>query len=202
MFSPYWNIPKSILRQEILPLLEKDPEYLQKNNMQIVSRFAHDAPVYAINEDNIRRLYSGQLHLRQRPGRKNALGHIKFIFPNDYSIYLHDTPAHSLFKNSKRDFSHGCIRVENPNKLAQFVLRSQPEWDAIKIKETMRARKPKIVDVKNKIPVLIFYSTAFANQTGVAFYPDIYAHDSALMYALAQRSQHFATLHTSMTAAF
>ncbi|WP_221895303.1 L,D-transpeptidase family protein [Bathymodiolus japonicus methanotrophic gill symbiont] len=106
VFNPYWNIPKSILTQEILPLLEKDPEYLQKNNMEIVSRFAHNAPVYAINEVNIQRLYNGQLHLRQRPGRKNALGHIRFIFPNSHNIYLHDTPAHSLFKRSKRDFSH------------------------------------------------------------------------------------------------
>ncbi|MCK5871082.1 MAG: L,D-transpeptidase family protein [Methyloprofundus sp.] len=127
VFSPYWNIPKSILTEEILPLLEKDPDYLQKNNMEIVSRFTHDAPVYAINENSISRLYSGQLNLRQRPGRKNALGNIKFIFPNNYAIYLHDTPALSLFKRNKRDFSHGCIRVENPNKLAQFVLRKQPE---------------------------------------------------------------------------
>ena len=202
VFNPYWNIPKSILMQEILPLLEKDPDYLQKNNMEIVSRFTHNAPVYAINKNNIRRLYSGQLHLRQRPGRKNALGHIKFIFPNNYNIYLHDTPAHSLFKRNKRDFSHGCIRVENPNELAQFVLRNQPEWDAAKIKEAMKANKPSILDVKQKIPVLIFYSTAFINRTGLAFYPDIYDHDNTLKHALAQRSKLFTTLHTSMLAAF
>ena len=202
VFNPYWNIPKSILIQEILPLLEKDPDYLQKNNMEIVSRFTHNAPVYAINKNNIRRLYSGQLHLRQRPGRKNALGHIKFIFPNNYNIYLHDTPAHSLFKRNKRDFSHGCIRVENPNELAQFVLRNQPEWDAAKIKEAMKANKPSILDVKQKIPVLIFYSTAFINRTGLAFYPDIYDHDNTLKHALAQRSKLFTTLHTSMLAAF
>ncbi|TXK94219.1 hypothetical protein BMR02_14170 [Methylococcaceae bacterium HT1] len=85
---------------------------------------------------------------------------MKFIFPNNYAIYLHDTPALSLFKRNKRDFSHGCIRVENPNKLAQFVLRKQPEWDAQKIQEAMQAEKPSIVDVAQKIPVLIFYSTA------------------------------------------
>jgi len=166
--------------------------------MEIVSRFAHDAPVYAINENNIKSLYSGQLNLRQRPGRNNALGHIKFIFPNNYAIYLHDTPAHSLFRQSKRDFSHGCIRVENPNELAKFVLRNQPEWDTTKIKEAMKANKPNIVDVKQKIPVLIFYSTALASLTGVSFYPDIYEHDSSLISALGQRSKLFATQHTSM----
>ena len=202
VFSPYWNIPESILTQEILPLLEKDPDYLQNNNMEIVSRFSHNAAVYAINENNIKRLYSGQLNLRQRPGRKNALGHIKFIFPNNYSIYLHDTPAHSLFRHNKRDFSHGCIRVENPNELAKFVLQKQPEWDAIRIKEAMRAKKPSIVDVKQKIPVLIFYTTAFVSNKGVAFYPDIYDYDRTLKSALTQRSELFTTLHTSMIAAF
>lgn len=202
VFNPYWNIPKSILTQEILPLLEKDPEYLQKNNMEIVSRFAHNAPVYAINEVNIQRLYNGQLHLRQRPGRKNALGHIKFIFPNSHNIYLHDTPAHSLFKRSKRDFSHGCIRVEKPNSLAQFVLRNQPEWDETKIRKVLRTNKPSIIDVTHKIPMLIFYSTALADQKGVAFYPDIYGHDSTLKYALAQRSELFSPAPSSMLAGF
>ncbi|WP_233144754.1 L,D-transpeptidase family protein [Methyloprofundus sedimenti] len=198
VFSPYWNIPKSILTQEILPLLKKDPDYLQNNNMEIVSRFAHDAAVYAINENSISRLYSGQLNLRQRPGRNNALGHVKFIFPNNYAIYLHDTPAHSLFRRSKRDFSHGCIRVEKPNELAMFILRNQPEWDAAKIKEAMRSNKPGIVNVKQKIPVLIFYSTALASPTGVSFYPDIYEYDNSLISALDQRSKLFATLQTSM----
>ncbi|WP_428353249.1 L,D-transpeptidase family protein [Methyloprofundus sp.] len=202
VFNPYWNIPESILLQEILPLLEQDPDYLQKNNMEIVSRFAHDAPVYALNETNIQRLYNKQLHLRQRPGRKNALGHIKFIFPNNHNIYLHDTPARSLFKRSKRDFSHGCIRVENPNILAEFVLSNQSEWNATKIKQTMRSNKPSIVDVKQKIPVLIFYSTALPSPAGIAFYPDIYDHDSALTVALDQRSKIFATVQTPLLVAF
>jgi len=202
VFSPYWNIPDSILNNEILPLLEKKPDYIQNNNMEIVSQFSHSASVYATNEENINRLHSGELNLRQRPGRKNALGHIKFIFPNNYNIYLHDTPARSLFRRSKRDFSHGCIRIENPDKLAQFVLRNQPEWDAIKINKAMRARKPSIVDIKQKIPVLIFYNTASANKGEVDFYPDIYDHDSTLKSALEQRSALFSTLHTSLLAGF
>lgn len=115
---------------------------------------------------------------------------------------MHDTPVHSLFRRSKRDFSHGCIRVENPNELAQFVLRKQPEWDATKIKEAMNTNKPSIIDVKQKIPVLIFYSTALASPTGVSFYSDIYEHDNSLMSALDQRSKLFATLNTSMLATF
>lgn len=202
VFSPYWNIPESILKDEILPLLKEQPDYLQSHNMEIVSRFSHHAPVLEINEENIQRLYNGQLNLRQRPGRKNALGHIKFIFPNKHNIYLHDTPAHSLFRHNKRDFSHGCIRIEQPSALASFVLKNQPEWDTTKIKQAMRAKKPRIVDVNQSIPVLIFYTTASATKEGVAFYPDIYNHDNNLTSALAQRSELFTTQHTSMIAAF
>lgn len=189
VFNPYWNIPKSILTKEILPLVEQDPDYLQHNNMEIVPRFSHQATVLPINKENISRLYSGELHLRQRPGRKNALGHIKFIFPNNHKVYLHDTPALSLFKRNQRDFSHGCIRVEDPNALARFVLQKQPEWSSEKIQQTITNEETGIVDLVQKIPVLIFYTTALATKTGVAFYPDIYDHDPQLISALTERSQ-------------
>lgn len=189
VFSPYWNIPKSILSKEILPLVEKDTDYLQRNNMEIVAQFSHQAETLPINQENIKLLYSGELHLRQRPGSGNALGHIKFIFPNSHKVYLHDTPALSLFRRTQRDFSHGCIRVENPNKLALFVLQGHPEWDDTKIHNAMAANKPNIVNIKQSIPVLIFYTTALVTATGTAFYPDIYDHDSTLQSALAERSQ-------------
>ena len=189
VFSPYWNIPKSILTNEILPLIEKNPDYLQNNNMEIVAQFSHQATVLPINQENISRLYNGELHLRQRPGSDNALGHIKFIFPNSHKVYLHDTPALSLFKRTQRDFSHGCIRVENPNKLAMFVLQGQPEWDTTKIYDAMTANEPNIINIKQSIPVLIFYTTALETKAGTAFYPDIYDHDSILQSALAERSQ-------------
>jgi len=189
VFNPYWNIPKSILTKEILPLVEKKPDYLQHNSMEIVSRFSHQATALPINEENIRRLYSGQLHLRQRPGPKNALGHIKFIFPNNHKVYLHDTPALSLFSRAQRDFSHGCIRVENPRALAEFALQDHPEWDSSKIKQVITANEPSIVNIKQKIPVLIFYTTALATKAGIAFYSDIYDHDSLLDSALVERSQ-------------
>lgn len=202
VFSPYWNIPKNILKKEILPLLEKTPDYLQSHHMEIVSQFSQNTSVLAINEENISRLRTGQLHLRQRPGRRNALGHVKFIFPNNHAIYLHDTPARSLFNRSKRDFSHGCIRVEKPHALAEFVLQNQPGWDAKRIKRAMRANKTSIVDITQNIPVLIFYNTASANDAGVSFFADIYDHDNTLKAALVQRSELFATLHSPIVAGF
>ena len=189
VFNPYWNIPKNILTEEILPLVEKKTDYLQNHNMEIVSQFSHQATALPINEENINRLYSGQLHLRQRPGPGNALGHIKFIFPNNYNVYLHDTPALSLFNRQQRDFSHGCIRVENPSKLAIFALQEQPEWDDTKIQSAMTSNEPSIVDLKQTIPVLIFYTTTLVTKTGTVFYPDIYNHDSILQSALVERSQ-------------
>lgn len=189
VFSPYWNIPNSILTKEILPLLAQKPDYLQRNHMEIVANFSNDAIALPINAENITSLKNGHLKLRQRPGKHNALGHIKFIFPNAYKVYLHDTPTLSLFKRPQRDFSHGCIRVENPSALAQFVLQNQPEWDDIKIRKAMTANVPLTVNVKRNIPVLIFYITALATKTGVSFYPDIYNHDHTLKSALAERSQ-------------
>lgn len=202
VFSPYWNIPESILINEILPLYDKEPDYLERNNMEIVARFTHNAKVFPINDKNIQRLHNGQLFLRQRPGYRNALGHIKFIFPNDYAIYLHDTPALSLFNRTKRDFSHGCIRVEHPNTLAQFVLKNQSQWDANKIKQAMRATKPEIVNLKQHIPVLIFYTTTMASKSSLSFYPDIYHHDSHLKSALNLRSTLFNSRHSPLLAAF
>ena len=189
VFNPYWNIPKNILIEEILPLVEKKQDYLQNHNMEIVTQFSHHAAVLPINEENINRLYSGQLHLRQRPGPANALGHIKFIFPNNHNVYMHDTPARSLFNRQQRDFSHGCIRVESPNKLAMFVLQEQPEWDNTKIQAAMTANEPRIVDIKQTIPVLIFYTTTLVTKTGTVFYPDLYKHDNLLQSALVERSQ-------------
>jgi len=189
VFRPYWNIPFSILTEDILPLLEREPSYLEHNDLEIVANFSHQATPLPSTPENIKQLYSKQLHLRQRPGRKNALGHIKFMFPNNYNIYLHDTPGTSLFSRSKRDFSHGCIRVENPSALALFALRNNSDWTKQKITEAMYSGAPSIVNLKQKIPVLIFYSTALATTSGVSFYPDIYNHDSALSTAIAERSQ-------------
>jgi len=192
VFRPYWNIPYSILTEEILPLLERDPTYLERNDLEIVANFSHQATPLPSTPENIKQLYSKKLYLRQRPGRKNALGHIKFMFPNNYNIYLHDTPGTSLFSRTKRDFSHGCIRVENPSALALFTLRNNSGWTEQKIAEAMYSDAPSIVDLEQKIPVLIFYSTALATQSRVSFYPDIYNHDNALKTTITERSRSLA----------
>jgi murein L,D-transpeptidase YcbB/YkuD len=192
VFNPYWNIPKSILHKEILPLLTKKPDYLERNNMEIVARFTKNATVLPANTENIASLYTDELKLRQRPNAHNALGRLKFIFPNQYKVFLHDTPAHGLFNRTRRDFSHGCVRVANPQALAHFVLNNQPEWDEKAIAAAMRADTPIIASVNKTIPVLIFYTTALVNKTEISFYPDIYEHDSALQAALNMRSQNLA----------
>jgi murein L,D-transpeptidase YcbB/YkuD len=123
--------------------------------------------------------------IRQRPGKKNALGKVKFIFPNRADVYLHDTPASSLFSRSRRDFSHGCVRVAHPERLAEFVLKEQAGWDTAAIEKAMKMTKSQRVFLKQPIPVLFFYTTAFFDQDDkLAFYSDIYGHDTVLLEAL------------------
>jgi murein L,D-transpeptidase YcbB/YkuD len=163
VFCPYWNVPQSIVSHEILPAMEKNPGYLDKENMEITG-----------NED-------GLPVIRQRPGGKNALGRVKFLFPNSFNIYLHDTPVKSLFQKDKRAYSHGCIRVKEPEKLANYVLRDQPEWTPARIEEAMNSGEEKFVRVKNPIPVLITYYTAWVDDNGqLNFREDIYGHDADL----------------------
>jgi murein L,D-transpeptidase YcbB/YkuD len=155
--------------------------------MEIVPYFSHRAEVLPNNEENIKQLYTDQLRLRQRPGNKNALGDIK---PNDYAIYLHDTPFKDLFRQTKRDFSHGYIRVENPKALAKFILKNRKNWNKEKTNATLKTKEPTIVGVlSSKIPVVIFYTTVLPHKTDVSFYPDIYDLDKPLIAALTARSQ-------------
>jgi murein L,D-transpeptidase YcbB/YkuD len=164
VFSPYWNVPKSIVQKEILPALEKNPHYLEKENMEIIGE-----------ED-------GLPEIRQKPGEKNALGKVKFLFPNSYNIYFHDTPSKSLFAKSKRAFSHGCIRLSDPERMAKYLLRNQPEWSDAKIEEAMNSDKEKFVKVKKPVPVLITYYTAWVDENGeLNFREDIYDHDRELI---------------------
>jgi len=158
VFSPYWDIPPSILRNEILPGIRKDPNYLKRNNMEWVGN-----------------------RVRQKPGPKNSLGLVKFLFPNSYNIYMHDTPAKSLFEKSARAFSHGCIRLGEPEKLAGYLLRDDPQWTAEKINKAMHAGVEKYVTLKNPVPVYIGYMTAYVdNQGRINFRNDVYKRDGAL----------------------
>ncbi len=163
VFSPYWNVPPSIVAKEILPAIEKNPNYIAKENMEITG-----------NDD-------GLPVVRQKPGNGNALGKVKFLFPNSFNIYFHDTPAKSLFEKDKRAYSHGCIRLKEPEKFANYVLRNQPEWTPEKINEAMNSGNEKYVKVKDPIPVVITYYTAWVDDNGrLNFREDIYGHDARL----------------------
>ena len=181
-FMPYWNVPKNILKDEILPKLITNPGYLASQNMEIVGNPARPA---SLNTESLEKLKQGALRVRQRPGNKNSLGKVKFIFPNKDDVYLHDTPANSLFSRSRRDFSHGCVRVENPKALAEFALKNQGKWNADTIKKAMQKSSMQHVVLQNPIPVLFFYTTTFVDQNNnLAFYQDIYGHDTVLLEAL------------------
>lgn len=163
VFSPYWNVPPSIVRNEILPGIRKDRSYLAKHNMEIVSK-SGDLPT-----------------VRQKPGPKNSLGLVKFLFPNSYNIYLHDSPAKSLYNEASRAFSHGCIRVSEPERLANFVLRNDSAWNKTSIQKAMHAGKEKYVTLKKTVPVFIAYFTAFIDRNGkINFRKDIYERDDRL----------------------
>jgi murein L,D-transpeptidase YcbB/YkuD len=155
VFSPYWNIPQDIVQKEILPKIAKDPGYLEKNNME-----ADDKGNY-----------------RQRPGEGNSLGQVKFLFPNHYNVYLHDTPAQALFNRVERDFSHGCVRLDEPMDLARYVLRDQPEWTDEKITAAMQAGTERAVALKQSLPIYLVYFTAWEEGGTLRTVPDVYGLD-------------------------
>jgi murein L,D-transpeptidase YcbB/YkuD len=187
IFWPYWNVPPSILRTEFVPKIAKDPEYLQKNDFEVTTYSGEVVTSGAVSEDVLAQLRAGKLMVRQQPGTKNALGLIKFAFPNADNIYLHSTPSQSAFSDTRRDFSHGCIRVEDPRALATWVLRNNPGWTRERVDGAFEAQKQEQVNLAHEIPVLILYGTAIANEDGrVFFLEDIYGHDKALAKLLAE----------------
>ncbi len=187
VFWPYWNVPPSILRNEIVPKIAKDPEYIQKNNYEVATYSGQVVTDGVVSEDVLKQLRAGKLMVRQKPGPKNALGLVKFIFPNSNNVYLHSTPSQSLFARSRRDFSHGCIRVENPAALAEWVLRNNPGWTREKIDAAFKAQKEQQVNLTNTIPVLIVYGTAVVPESDTAeFFPDIYGFDAKLEKLIAE----------------
>lgn len=182
-FKPYWNVPYNIVKEEILPKLMQDPSYLDKENMELVTTFGNETKAVAFTGSSIAQLKQGTLRIRQRPGKKNALGRVKFIFPNKSDVYLHDTPAQTLFSKSRRDFSHGCIRVANPEGLAEFALKNQ--WSKETIQQALNTPKTRRVILKKSIPVVVFYVTSFIDKyDNLAFYSDVYGYDAVLQEAL------------------
>jgi murein L,D-transpeptidase YcbB/YkuD len=189
IFRPYWNVPSSILRNEVLPALARNPDYLRRHDMELVRGPGDDSPAVEASAANLALLRQGVLRVRQRPGPKNSLGLVKFIFPNDNNVYLHDTPATQLFGRARRDFSHGCVRVEDPPALARWVLRDQPAWTPERIRAAMHGTTQQRVNLTRPVPVILFYVTAMVLPDSAAphFAQDIYGHDARLAHALAQR---------------
>lgn len=184
-FGPYWNVPSSIAQREILPKAFRDPSYLTRNRFEIVRRFSPDAVEIPVSSLSRSQLAPGNFRyqIRQKPGPKNALGLVKFMFPNDYNVYLHDTPEDQLFSERVRAFSHGCIRVQHPADLAAFVLAPQG-WTAAQATSAMDADKWRRVDLSQKLPVYIAYFTAFERGGDLSFRPDLYSQDQRLIRAL------------------
>ena len=189
-FSPYWNVPPSILRNELLPRLENDPAYAKRQDMEVVSTGRDGRAHMTSDSGSVAALRSGEARLRQRPGPGNALGGVKFVLPNTMNIYLHATPARELFERTRRDFSHGCIRVRDPEALAQFVLRGKPEWTPEAIEGAMKSGVNRTVPLAAPVPVVVFYTTAIAAGDGRAlFLADVYGHDRRLLDALRKGSR-------------
>ena len=188
IFRPYWNVPRSILRDETLPAMRRDAGYLARQQMEVVGGPGDDAQPLAVGPDTLAALASGLLRIRQRPGPHNALGLVKFVFPNRESVYMHGTPTPSLFARDRRDFSHGCIRVADPSGLARWVLERVGGWDADRIARAMQAETSARVDLPAPIDVVVFYLTAVVlpEDGAVHFADDIYGHDAALERALAR----------------
>jgi murein L,D-transpeptidase YcbB/YkuD len=187
VFRPYWSVPYSIAKSEFLPRIASDPDYLAKKGFEVVNSRQEVVTSGTVTSDMLAQLRAGKLFIRQTPGPKNSLGLMKFIFPNSYSVYMHDTPAQEFFAKSRRDFSHGCIRLERPADLAVWVLRNNPGWDMDRVRGAMDGSPNQQVNLAQPIPVLIVYGTVIVTEDGlVHFYDDIYGHDAALEKVLAK----------------
>ncbi len=179
-FRPYWNVPQSILTAEILPVLRRNPDFLRAHRMEVVGA-GGQALGDKVTPNILSGLSRGVLSLRQKPGPSNALGLIKFAFPNAAAVYMHGTPESGLFAQTRRDFSHGCIRIEDPAALAAWVLHDQPEWNPDRIAGAMNDPETRRVSLVRPIPVAVFYTTVVATPEGqTLFYPDIYGQDRRL----------------------
>ena len=181
IFRPYWNPPPSIVKNEILPSIRRDPAYFEKEDLEIVASGETDAEAFPPTPENLEAVASGRLFIRQKPGPANSLGLAKFIFPNRANVYMHGTPAGHLFARTRRDFSHGCIRVEDPTTLAEWVLHEVPGWTRERIEGAMQGDGPTQVNLPEPLRVVIFYDTVHVNSENVVhFVSDIYGHDRVL----------------------
>ena len=186
-FNPFWNVPPRIARNELLPKIKEDPGYLIANNFELLSGWSGEASVVDPSAIDWAAMSAGDFtyKLRQRPGEGNALGRVKFMFPNQFDVYLHDTPARGLFAREVRAFSHGCMRVGDPLGLVEVVLAGEPGWDRARIDTIVASGERTIVPLAQHLPVHIAYITAFVNKDGsVHFRRDVYGRDLSLAQAL------------------
>ncbi len=187
IFRPYWNVPFNIQRKELVPDIIRDPSYILKNNFELVTPKGMVVAQDTVSDTLLAQLRSGMLHLRQKQGPKNSLGLVKFVFPNKYDVFMHDTPAKSLFARARRDFSHGCIRLERAQNLAEWVLRGESGWRQDRIVAAMRGTESISVKLTSPIPVMTIYVTAVVAENGeVHFFEDLYGNDAAFERELAE----------------
>jgi L,D-transpeptidase YcbB len=181
VFRPYWNVPVDIARKELAPHVATNKGYLASKNFEVT-----DSKGAVLTSYTAKQVAQGGVMVREKPGPKNSLGLVKFMFPNEYSIYLHSTPATQLFEQSRRDFSHGCVRVQKPEELAAWVLQGQGDWDLEKVQEAMRSGPDnKTIVLKTPIPIVIFYVTGLVEDDGhVHFFDDIYGYDAEMQQVL------------------
>jgi murein L,D-transpeptidase YcbB/YkuD len=185
--NPYWHIPPIIAKEDILPRLWKDPRYLVRENIRVFRGWAQEAPEVDPESVDWSQVTPEKFpfKLRQEPGPSNALGRIKFMFPNKFDVYLHDTPGRGLFNHNSRSFSSGCIRIEKPIELAEYLLQGQPEWNREKIVAAIHSKKTQIVWIPEPIAVHILYWTAWVDEDGtVHLRDDVYGRDTPLDEAL------------------
>jgi murein L,D-transpeptidase YcbB/YkuD len=188
VFRPYWNVPPSIVRGEMVPAIAKNRDYIGRKGFEVTDPSGRVISSGTVSDEVLAQLRAGRLMMRQKPGPSNALGLVKFIFPNANNVYLHSTPSLQLFSESRRDFSHGCVRVEKPAELAALLLRNQPPWTLERAKAAMQSgRDNQQVNLAKPVPVLILYVTAVVEpDNSVHFFNDIYGHDKTLNAVLAK----------------
>lgn len=188
--NPYWNIPPRLAREDILPKIKKDPGYLKAQNIRVFRDWSAGALEIDLASVDWSQVEAASLayKFQQMPGPQNALGQIKFVFPNKFDVYLHDTPAKDLFKKAVRDFSSGCIRIERPLALADYLLKDDPEWDESKLRQTIQSGATRIIPLKYPLNVHVLYWTAWMDGEGrIHFRKDIYGRDATLYAALRQK---------------
>lgn len=188
VFSPYWFVPASIIRNEIIPAMIKDNSYLDRNNMEVYNLQNRQTIDHAGWDWTKWRSTSFPYGIRQRPGGGNALGRVKFLFPNQYYIYFHDTPTHNLFARTQRTFSHGCIRLSEPARLAEYLLRNDRTWSRAAIDSAMYTSQSTTVPLAVPVPVFITYITCRTDSSGTLYWSsDVYGHDATLIKTLKER---------------